>query len=288
MGGLNIDFTPLVRKISAEQIIVNLGGCDIYFVRSFPRILDVQLAPNCTAIGFTMEDGAPIRFNGVDRPDPMIAIGGEGAAYTAVERGTRRYVSIVFTPPVKDRGWPQVGANFQVLQTTPASQQRLRELMIQILMVVGKMDDSILVNDVSPAIRESLLSCIDGVFAEIAPSKWTVKANSIRQFKILQEIQAVLAASLGRPIYSEEIAREVGISVRTMHDTILRYCGMSLHRYLRLRRLWLVRRQLLAGADSVKATALAFGFWHLGDFSASYRLQFGEMPSETLARSRRA
>jgi AraC family ethanolamine operon transcriptional activator len=288
MDGLNIDFTPLVRKISAEQVIINLGGCDIYFVRSFPRILDVQLAPNCTAVGFTMEDGAPIRFNGVEWPDPMIAIGGDGAAYTAVERGTRRYVSIVFTPSVKDRGWPQVGPSFQVLQATPASQHRLRELMIQILVVTGKADDSILVSDASFAIRESLLSCIDGVFAEIVPSKWIARANSIRQFKTFQDIQAVLAGSLGQPIYSEDIAREVGISVRTMHDTILRYCGMSLHRYLRLRRLWLVRRQLLAGADSVKATALAFGFWHLGDFSASYRLQFGETPSETLARSRRA
>jgi transcriptional regulator GlxA family with amidase domain len=61
---------------------------------------------------------------------------------------------------------------------------------------------------------------------------------------------------------------------------------MSLHRYLRLRRLWLVRQRLLAGADSVKAVALAFGFWHLSDFSRSYRDQFGETPSETLGRGR--
>jgi AraC family ethanolamine operon transcriptional activator len=51
--------------------------------------------------------------------------------------------------------------------------------------------------------------------------------------------------------------------------------------------LWLVRRRLVAGADSVKAAALAYGFWHLGDFAQAYREQFGEMPSETLARSRR-
>ncbi|HWZ39904.1 MAG TPA: helix-turn-helix domain-containing protein, partial [Bradyrhizobium sp.] len=85
-----------------------------------------------------------------------------------------------------------------------------------------------------------------------------------------------------------ELAQQVGISVRSMHDAILRYRGISLHRFLRLRRLWLVRQQLLAGAESVKATALAFGFWHLGDFSGSYRLQFGESPSQTLARSRNA
>jgi AraC family ethanolamine operon transcriptional activator len=72
-----------------------------------------------------------------------------------------------------------------------------------------------------------------------------------------------------------------------LHDVVRRYRGMSLHRYLRLRRLWLVRRRLLAGADSVKAVALAFGFWHLSDFSRGYRDQFGETPSETLERGRR-
>ena len=77
------------------------------------------------------------------------------------------------------------------------------------------------------------------------------------------------------PIYSEALARQVGVSVRSMHDAVRRFRGMSLHRYLRLRRLWLVRKQLLVGTQSVKACALAFGFWHLGDFSASYRLQFG-------------
>jgi AraC-like DNA-binding protein len=77
------------------------------------------------------------------------------------------------------------------------------------------------------------------------------------------------------------------VSARTINDTVLRCRGMSLHRYLRLRRLWLVRQRFLAGTHSVKASALAFGFWHLGDFSRSYRSQFGETPSQTLARARK-
>ena len=95
------------------------------------------------------------------------------------------------------------------------------------------------------------------------------------------------AAQVGEVIYSEDIAARIGVSVRTMHDAMQRYRGMSLHRYLRLRRLWRVRRRLVAGADSVKAAALAYGFWHLGDFSQGYREQFGEAPSETLAKSQR-
>jgi AraC-like DNA-binding protein len=284
---LHVDFTPLVRTISAEQIILNLGGCDVNFTKSFPRIVDAELAPNCTAVGLTMDDGVPIRFNGVERDRSVIVIGSDGAAYSAVERSERRYASIVFTPMVKDRGWPQAAANFCMFETSPAAQHRLRALVMQVLSVAPQLPDSTSVTQASAAIRESLLTCIDGVFADVVPTKWASYANSTRQFRIFQDIRSALAGNLAKPIYSEELAQQVGVSVRSMHDAILRYRGMSLHRYLRLQRLWLVRQRLLAGAESVKATALAFGFWHLGDFSGSYRLQFGETPSQTLAKSRR-
>src|ERR1700681_2546698 len=77
---LNVDFTPLVRTISAEQIILNLPGCDVNYTKSFPRIIDAQLAPDCTAIGVTMDDGYPIRFNGIEeigRSNIVIGSGGE-------------------------------------------------------------------------------------------------------------------------------------------------------------------------------------------------------------------
>jgi AraC-like DNA-binding protein len=283
---LSVDFTPLVRKISAEQTILNLDGCSVNFTKSFPRIVDAQLAPNCTAVGFSMDDGIPIRFNGVERDKSVIVIGGGGAACTAVERTDRQYASIVFTPEITDRGWPMATANFNMFEISPAAQHRLRALVAQVLTAVPQLGEQPSVSEASAAIRESLLGCVDGVLSEIVPTRWASHANSTRQFRIFREIRDVLESNLGRPIYSEELARHVGVSVRSMHDAILRYHGMSLHRYLRLRRLWLVRKRLLAGAESVKATALAFGFWHLGDFSASYRLQFGETPSQTLAKSR--
>ena len=106
------------------------------------------------------------------------------------------------------------------------------------------------------AIRESLLAAIDNAFA-VVTANWATRANSAGQFKIFRDIQAALSGDVARPIYSRELARQVGVSVRTMHDAVQRYRGMSLHRYLRLRRLWLVRQRLLAGTPSVKACALA-------------------------------
>ncbi len=93
---LNVDFTPLARKISAEQIILNLPGCDVNYTKSFPRIIDAQLGPDCTALAFTMDDGVPIRCNGVEEDRSALVIGGGDAVYTQVSgrRGNMRRLSL--------------------------------------------------------------------------------------------------------------------------------------------------------------------------------------------------
>jgi AraC-like DNA-binding protein len=284
---LNVDFTPLVRTISAEQIILNLPGCDVNYTKSFPRIIDAQLAPNCTAVGFTMDDGYPIRFNGVEeRGRSNIVIGSGGAFYSQVERTPRQYASIVFAPEIEDRGWPRSEANFKMVETSASAHNTLRELILEVTSAPSEFVDTSDVAGVSAAIRESLLAAIDCAFADAANTPWALGADATRQFKVFRNVETLLSGDIAHPLYSGELAKQVGVSVRTMHDAIKRYRGMSLHRYLRLRRLWLVRKRLIEGSQSVKACALAFGFWHLSDFSKSYRLQFGETPSETLARSR--
>jgi AraC family ethanolamine operon transcriptional activator len=285
---LNVDFTPLVRRINAEQVILSLPGCDVNRTRSFPRIVDAQLARDCTAVAFMMDDHeVPIRFNGAQKDRTAITIGGGGAAYTSVEEVERQYVSVMFTPEIRDRGWPETGPHFKVLETSRLAIYWLRRLVNEVLAAAAQPEQ--LADDAGMkrrAMRESLLAAIDAAFADVAPARWSNRANSERHFKIFQEIREILADDLGRPIYSEEIAAKVGVSVRSVHDAVQRYRGMSLHRYLRLRRLWLVRQRLLAGADSIKSVALAYGFWHLSDFSRSYRYHFGETPSDTLMHGR--
>ena len=284
---LTMDFTPLVRKISAEQTVLNLAGCSINLNRSFPRIIDGSFTPNCTVIGLTMDDGIPIRFNGVEKDQSVVVIGSHGAAYSAVELVERQYASIVFTPVVEDRGWPPAAESFKMFETTSSAHFRLRVVVRQALSRAPQLAGDIGANEASSAIRESMLAAVDQAFAAIIPTQWASHANAGGQFRIFRDIDAVLSSNLSDPIYSEALARQVGVSVRSVHDAVLRFRGMSLHRYLRLRRLWLVRKRLLAGTASVKASALAFGFWHLGDFSASYRAQFGESPSETIANFRK-
>lgn len=281
--GLNFEFTPFVRKISAEQTILSLPGCDVNFTRAFPRVVDAQLVENCTAIGFTMDElNVPIRFNGSQRARPVIVIGSGGAAYTTIEEVQRHLASVVFRPEVTDRGWPRAVSSFKIFETTAASLNRLRSLVREVLAAASEPIGAAEVPLKAAAMKESLLGAVDDAFESVVPARWTLRPNDERNFRIFRDIRALLSDDLSQPIYSEEIARKLNLSVRTLHDVVRRYRGMSLHRYLRLRRLWLVRQRLLAGADSVKAVALAFGFWHLSDFSRSYRDQFGETPSQTL------
>ncbi|MFK4487087.1 helix-turn-helix domain-containing protein [Bradyrhizobium sp. USDA 336] len=285
--GLNFEFTPFVRKISAEQTILALPGCDVNFTRAFPRVVDAQLVENCTAIGFTMDDlNVPIRFNGSQRARPVVVIGNGGAAYTTVEEVQRQIASVVFRPEVRDRGWPSTLSSFKIFEVTTAGLQRLRGVVREVLAEASGPIPAAELLLKGAAMKESLLGAVDEAFAAIVSARWTLGPNDGRNFRTFQDIRALLSDDLSEPIYSDEIARRLGLSVRTMHDVVRRYRGMSLHRYLRLHRLWLVRRRLLAGADSVKAVALAYGFWHLSDFSRSYRDQFGETPSQTLDRGR--
>jgi AraC family ethanolamine operon transcriptional activator len=286
--GLDYTFTPLVRRISAKQIILRLPGCDVHVTRTFPRVVDARLVADCTGIGFAMDDhDVPIRFNGAQRDRAVVVIGESSAAYNTIEEVARVVGSIVFRPQVRDRGWPDARSHFRIFETSIPALHRLRQTVTAVMAAASEPIDPVEVPIKAAGMKESLFGAVDAAIADILPARWTKWPNDERNFRIFQQVRALLSDDLAQPIYSEEVARRLGLSVRTLHDVIRRYRGMSLHRYLRLRRLWLVRQRLLAGADSVKAVALAFGFWHLSDFSGSYRDQFGESPSETLERGRR-
>jgi AraC-like DNA-binding protein len=82
------------------------------------------------------------------------------------------------------------------------------------------------------------------------------------------------------------LARNAGVSERTLRSMCLEYFGIGPQRYITLHRLNLARQALLeANPRHTKIAAIAgrLGFWHLGRFSSQYHRMFGELPSKTLA-----
>ncbi len=87
------------------------------------------------------------------------------------------------------------------------------------------------------------------------------------------------------PIGTTEIAEAAGLSARGLQQSLRRHLDQTPGDLLRSVRLDGARHELLQAdrdATSVADVARAWGFGHLGRFSATYRSRFGELPSESL------
>jgi AraC-like DNA-binding protein len=80
-----------------------------------------------------------------------------------------------------------------------------------------------------------------------------------------------------------DVAREVGVSVRSLQLGFQQFKNTTPLNYLRQLRLEGARRDLLSSQDrlSVSAVAQHWGFTHMGRFSILYREAFGETPTES-------
>lgn len=282
---VDVQFTPMCRSATADQAILFLPGCEVYLLRMFPRLVDAVLGAGCTFIGVTMADDFSFRFNGLEKRRPALSLGYGGAGYKVLESEGCFSAALIFTTELSSRGWPTQEKVFLPCPISVEAEQRIRNVVWTAFRFASGAPADALGEEALRGLKEEILAAVDHALADV-PALYAGVGTSRRYFDIVQKIEKALADRFGGPIYSEALANEIGVSVRTMHNAMLQFRGMSLHRYLRIKRLWSVRRQLLSGAHKVSACAVANGFWHLGEFARFYMAQFGETPSQTLARAR--
>lgn len=98
-----------------------------------------------------------------------------------------------------------------------------------------------------------------------------------------------IKAHLTSPLGPETLAREVGVSQRTLEYAFRDVFDITPLRYIKTRRLHATHRLLLEAAPGsfmICDGALKFGFTHPSYFARDYRRLFGELPSETLSRKK--
>jgi len=96
-----------------------------------------------------------------------------------------------------------------------------------------------------------------------------------------------LTVHAGLPTSTAEFCAAVGVPQR-LQACCVEFLGMSPSRYLRLRRLNLVRAALQRAdptTASVAKIAESYQFFELGRFAAAYHAIFGGMPPATLRHS---
>jgi AraC-like DNA-binding protein len=103
---------------------------------------------------------------------------------------------------------------------------------------------------------------------------------------VVRHAEDFIRRNADAPITVEEVARDAGISIRSLQAGFREWCNTTPRAYLRQIRLDRVREELLRPTPSTRVTetALRWGFAHLGRFSAHYKAAFGETPLVTLRR----
>ena len=137
-------------------------------------------------------------------------------------------------------------------------------------------------SDNSETLFDKLLQPLVSVLPQNAES---VKRPSTRAALVRRAVE-ISDAALGHKSISQ-ICLELRVSQRALNYAFRSQVGEPPVRYLRMRRMNQVRRQL-RGAEpdemTISSVATDFGFYDAGRFSVEYRKLFGESPSATLRR----
>lgn len=106
---------------------------------------------------------------------------------------------------------------------------------------------------------------------------------------IARRAMTYIEESFRGPIQLEDLCKYTGVGLRSLQRCFASSLQVSPLVYIKARRLNAVRRDLLAADPChhlVTQIASDNGFLHLGRFSGDYHAYFGELPSETLAKTR--
>ena len=227
-------------------------------------------------------------LNGVEARAPAFLLV-KGSAKCEIVEQQANLVALVNFDSIDDRGWPGEPDRAQVIATEPAKFDALRTTLCDVLKLASHSPDTLVQPGVIESVEESILQAVDLAMAAASPASDAKRLSLSHYLALVRKFDEFVAVNAGKTLYSADVARQLGVSVRTLHNAVVAIRGMSMHRYMRLRRLWNVRQQLLRGASlqSIKAVALVNGFWHMGEFTGLYRELFGETPQQTLSAARK-
>lgn len=274
-------------NFSSAHAHVALPGCRIIVQSSFARILDVVYRAPGGLVVLGLEGEPQARLNGVALgAHCFFAVRGTDHAQL-VEATPHLLAILVLSPELPDCGWFEISDRVQVLSSDTDALAQLRGIIREIVHAAAGTPELFMTNEVAPQFQERLLLAMDALFFGAA-SGHALGAVSRRHAALVRRIDDYLAAHAASPVYSAELARELGVSLRTLGTVVADIRGMSLHRYIRLKKLWATREQLARarGGTTVISCARANGFHHMGEFAALYRATFRQRPSETLRQAR--
>ena len=128
-----------------------------------------------------------------------------------------------------------------------------------------------------------------GTLADLLRNEAAVVRGTEVAASRLADLEGWIEANLEAPISMGRLCAVAGVGERALQQSFERRRGMSPMRFVVERRLAEARRRLTHAnpREDVTQVAIQLGFNHIGRFASLYRPAFGELPSQSLRRSRR-
>ena len=177
-----------------------------------------------------------------------------------------------------------------MLQAPPAFWDQAKRIIIAARATASTMPEVFEAEQPRFALRNALLKAAYDLVSPEPDVKICMPRSTQARRRIVLRADEYIRTHLDRPIYSEELCNVLAVSTSALAEAFRGVFGTSPHRFLKLRRMSMVRAALRPSEGRmplVKSIAMAHGFWHLGQFAHDYRATFGETPSDTLTRARK-
>ncbi|MBX6373230.1 MAG: helix-turn-helix domain-containing protein [Acetobacteraceae bacterium] len=269
---------------------VDLGDVTLQVVRSMPMLLLGAAEDGRTGLIQLLDGSERARWNGQPIEANEIAVCG-GGQHEAIYPDTFVCTVLDFTTAVPDSG-PALRLRRSgpraILRADPDAYSALAAIARAVAQMDAHTSSALHDAEARRSLRAAVLDIAQSLPASADVAERSRGRDGRTRQRIVHRADEYLCANPARPVYTEELCTALGVSATRLHQAFSATFGISPHRYLKMRRMAMVRAALLSGAvpwHSVKAAALSHGFWHLGQFAHDYRALYGEAPSETLARA---
>ncbi|MDH1008010.1 HTH-type transcriptional regulator EutR [Pseudomonas nicosulfuronedens] len=200
---------------------------------------------------------------------------------------------------VVDRGLLQEQLEFQgqaqtlclleehtVLHLDAAHKQRLCMYIDEALEVAAKAPASMGTPAVGKQLSHELLLVLLAALQGAQTVDLDCSVTSLRKRQIVSRAREYVLDNPSDHVTVLDLCQRLHVSQRTLQNCFLEVIGRSPMNYLKAVRLNAVHRELgspYSTFNTVQDAAMAWGFWHMGQFSRDYLTHFGARPSHTLA-----
>ena len=260
------------------------------------NIVEGQSWPHGYLIYLPLTDGCAYTANGTVFGRDSFMILEPGCEFHLSTRDVHDWCSIFVPTDLLTRGGdlaePSPGSEQMTCRVTRPNRRIARqfEALVHQIMVAAGSYPQFETTQAAKAASADALKAASSIVGERQAGKPDQEGRPrIPRWEVINRCKELLEERDGERVLVGDLAAAAEVSERTLRTVFHEYYGVGPVRYLQTRQLHRVHRALRAadpGAESVTDVLVRHGEWEFGRFASRYRRLFGELPSETLRKTR--